>query len=310
MKRFITIILSSLFCISLVAQSPNLINYQSIMRDGNGNVLAEKNVALKFSILKGSENGTAVYTEQHLKQTNAFGLVNLKIGDGVSSDDMSAIDWGSDEHYLKVELDPEAGSNYQLMGTSQIVSTPYALHAETVSTLMDGSVTKNKIADEAIDSTKIKNIKRNISFNSAAIYESPELSVINRQGGGLDWQAKFNEGASIRLIKPADYAGGDVVLSILFQASGDISGIVSFFTRPRSYNSGDSFSDVSSISSSGVAVAPQGGFGNVYVQEFVLPASRFEKDWWYISLQRGGTDETYAANVVVYSVDLEYMAQQ
>ena len=87
-----------------------------------------------MSILKGSITGDAVYSELHSTTTNSIGLVNLVIGNGTDKvGDISSIDLGADSYYLKVEIDPIGGTNYVEMGTTQLLSVPYALYAKTVS---------------------------------------------------------------------------------------------------------------------------------------------------------------------------------
>ncbi|MBL4755420.1 MAG: tail fiber domain-containing protein, partial [Flavobacteriales bacterium] len=55
-----------------------------------------------------------------------------EIGSGSPvSGNFTTIDWGADLHFLKVEMDETGGSNYQLMGTSQLLSVPYALFADS-----------------------------------------------------------------------------------------------------------------------------------------------------------------------------------
>jgi len=130
-------LLSSLFLAtfgSAAGQTPQLINYQGVARMGTGLVIADQGIGLRLSILSGSPSGSAVYVETHATTTNAFGLFNVQVGNGnVGSGSMAAIDWSTDTYYLKVELDDEGGSNYALMGTQQLVSVPYALHAKNSS---------------------------------------------------------------------------------------------------------------------------------------------------------------------------------
>jgi hypothetical protein len=77
-----------------------------------------------------------VYTELHIKTTNAFGLVDLEIGRGTApTGSFSAINWGTNMYFLKVDMDPAGGATYQLMGTSQLLSVPYALYAKTMSAM-------------------------------------------------------------------------------------------------------------------------------------------------------------------------------
>ena len=115
------------------AQVPDAFNYQAVVRNTSGEVLANQNVSLRISILQGSESGTVMYTETHAVSTNLFGLVNLKVGDGtLVSGVFSPGGWGMTSHFLKVEIDPAGGSSYTHLGTSELLSVPYAFHAQTV----------------------------------------------------------------------------------------------------------------------------------------------------------------------------------
>lgn len=127
-------------CGFLSAQ-PQTISYQAVARNEQGHPLVNKNVSFRFSLLQGSASGAAVYVETHAITTNDFGLANLGIGAGtVSAGNFSTIDWGAAGYWLKVELDPEGGTTYSEMGTSQLLSVPYALYAKTAG--VDGSETK------------------------------------------------------------------------------------------------------------------------------------------------------------------------
>ena len=124
------------------AQAPQSFRYQAVARDATGNVLANKNVSFKISLIQGSVTGTVVYSEQHAKTTNTFGLVDLEVGRGTSpSGNFQAISWGVNAYFVKVEMDPNGGSAYQNMGTSQLLSVPYALHARNVELEADGDPT-------------------------------------------------------------------------------------------------------------------------------------------------------------------------
>lgn len=133
MKRTLLFFLSlMLFAMVAIAQSPEAFKYQAVARDAGGQILANQSVSFQISILQGSASGTSVYSETHAATTNTFGLVNLEIGNGtVASGDFSAIDWGTDTYFTQIEMDASGGTNYQLMGTSQLLSVPYALHAKT-----------------------------------------------------------------------------------------------------------------------------------------------------------------------------------
>ena len=134
MKYFLILLLSSSLLIPnmVIGQgSPQLMNYQGVARDNGGNVLVNQNIALQLSVISGSIGGTVEYTETQLTSTNDFGLFNIEIGGGtVTSGTFSAINWGSASHFLKVELDPVGGTAFQEMGTSQLLSVPYAFYAK------------------------------------------------------------------------------------------------------------------------------------------------------------------------------------
>jgi len=134
MKAIISLIYCCIWGLTLVAQVPQAFKYQAVVRDHSGNVIADKGVSFKISILSGSALGTAVYSETHIgRSTNSFGLVDLEIGKGTPvSGSFSLITWHTGVYYLKVEFDPAGGSAYLPMGTTQLLSVPYALQAKTV----------------------------------------------------------------------------------------------------------------------------------------------------------------------------------
>jgi hypothetical protein len=120
------------------AQTPQAFKYQTVVRDASGQVLANQIVSFRIRILQGNIQGTSVYSETHLSTTNMYGLSNLEIGDGlVESGSFVAIDWSADQYFVQVSLDIAGGSNYQLMGVSQLLSVPYALHAQSADTVLN-----------------------------------------------------------------------------------------------------------------------------------------------------------------------------
>ena len=114
------------------AQAPQGFKYQAIIRDGGGFVIGNQQIGVRVSILKENPTGTTVYSESHTPTTSNKGLINLVIGNGsVISGIFSDIDWASDDFYVKIEVDMTGGTNYEEMGTSQLLSVPYALYAES-----------------------------------------------------------------------------------------------------------------------------------------------------------------------------------
>ena len=129
--RTIYSILLLAFALHIFAQTPQGFNYSAVARDASGKPIAGKNIAVQMSILKTSPSGILQYAETHLVNTDAYGLFNLIVGNGTAqSGSISNIQWGSDNHYLKVAIDANGGGNFITMGTTQIMSVPYALNAK------------------------------------------------------------------------------------------------------------------------------------------------------------------------------------
>ncbi len=109
---------------------PELLNYQSAIKDSNGELLVNQSVSFRMSIEDATAGNTTVYTEIHNETTSASGVVSFKIGDGiVLTGTFADIDW-SHVNNLKVELDTTNVGNYTEIGTTSFVSVPYALHAK------------------------------------------------------------------------------------------------------------------------------------------------------------------------------------
>src|SRR5699024_9632719 len=127
MKR--VLLLFGLLCMSLTAfaQIPEKFNYQGIARETSGAALIEQDIALEIAILEGDQR---IYLERHEVTTDAFGLYHVQIGDGiVLSGTFSNIAWESGDKHVRVRIDPSQGFDYEEMGTTELLSVPYALYA-------------------------------------------------------------------------------------------------------------------------------------------------------------------------------------
>jgi uncharacterized protein (TIGR02145 family) len=112
---------------SLLAQSPQGIPYQAVMRNADGSVMASSAVSLTFMIHDGTANGTVVYQENHTLTSNSQGLVSCVVGNGVAlQGNFSSINWGNGAKFLHVMM----GSTD--LGTQQMLSVPYAFFGENV----------------------------------------------------------------------------------------------------------------------------------------------------------------------------------
>ena len=128
--RFLTLLSSLLLCGMLAAQVPQAFDFQAVARDASGNVLSAQAVSVRLTVHSGSAGGTVAYQETHAISTNTFGLFSVAVGQGSAVQGVFAeVSWSSAAHYLQVELDASGGGNYVDMGTTQLLSVPYALHA-------------------------------------------------------------------------------------------------------------------------------------------------------------------------------------
>ena len=135
--RFILLIMSIAMATSALAQAPQRFNYQAVARDASGNPLSEKSLAVRISIIDGSPGGASVYSETFGATTSKQGLFSIQVGGGTAvSGAFSSVVWGPSPKYLKVEIDPAGGSSFVLLGTSQLLSVPYALAADRLVTPM------------------------------------------------------------------------------------------------------------------------------------------------------------------------------
>ncbi len=132
MKNIITTILITLLTYSLYAQVPGIgqvpfgMKYQAVAHGADGQPMNSENIGLRFSILRDSENGTVIYTEERLVNTNDLGLFVVTIG-SINLTDFSNIDWRLGDHFLQVEV--QDNGNWIDLGTHQLLSVPYATMA-------------------------------------------------------------------------------------------------------------------------------------------------------------------------------------
>lgn len=135
MKKLFTLTIVAIIAYNIVAQIPQKMSYQCVVRNTNGALVINQSVGIRISILQRTITGTVVYQETYNPnpQTNANGLLSLEIGGGLAiTGTFSEIDWSSGPYFLKTETDPTGGTNYTIIGTSQLLSVPYAMYAKTV----------------------------------------------------------------------------------------------------------------------------------------------------------------------------------
>jgi len=131
MKKILYLFLFFLCYFQAEAQVPQRFNYQAVVRDNAGLIVPNQIVSIQLGILESSVNGQVKYIENHLIVSNQFGLVKLEVGGGTPiNGDWASIDWADHSHFLRVSIDLNGGNNFQFLGTSQLLTVPYALVSE------------------------------------------------------------------------------------------------------------------------------------------------------------------------------------
>ena len=134
MKKFVSlafVLVLSPWLQNSWAQAPQSFKYQSVARNSNGDPISSEAIGLRISIHDLTETGVIVYRESHTATTNDFGLFTVSVGTGaVTIGNFSAIAWGIGAKFIEIEADFAGGASYTSMGTSQLLSVPYALYSE------------------------------------------------------------------------------------------------------------------------------------------------------------------------------------
>jgi hypothetical protein len=156
----------------LPAQVPQGFNYQATVRNCSGGLIINQNVNFKFNVMQNAPTNVPVFSETHFAPTDDLGAVNLVIGkDTATTGTFSNIDWVNGTYYLGIELN--TGSRYVAMGTTQLLSVPYALYAKSSGT-----------------NTTVGAISATSTVNGASITSGElNLSPVDATNGGLSLQA-------------------------------------------------------------------------------------------------------------------------
>ena len=147
-------LLAACFTQAQESQMPKAFSYQAVVRNSQGKVIAKQPVGIKVEILQGSTEGTVVYAETQTPESSQTGTVNLLIGTGtVTEGTFADIDWGAATYFLRISMDVQGGSSYEVVSTTQMLPVPYALYAEKAGSVVDNGGGGNTEPETPSDGT-------------------------------------------------------------------------------------------------------------------------------------------------------------
>lgn len=200
---------------------PQGITYQAVIIDRSVKELPGKDITeryysnvemvVKFSILE-SQTGPTEYEETQNAKTDAYGLLNLVIGQGTPNGvNFNTIDWGKNAKWLRVEIDFNKKGKFELFSLEKMWSVPYAIYSERSAISDADSSSTNELQTLSITpgKGKISISKGNSIFieDSSSTNELQLLSITPGKG-----TLSISNGNSIKL---ADSSATNELQSLL-----------------------------------------------------------------------------------------------
>ena len=192
------------------AQTPQTIPYQAVARNVAGNLLANQNISLRFTVHDLTATGGVLYQETQSATTNKLGLFNVNVGAGsVVSGSFSGANWSNGHaKFMQVEIDPAGGTSYTDMGAAQMMSVPYALYAGSA-----GSVPSGNLTESTSDVLSITGGSSSVLTASGTTIQVKKAT--SSQDGYLasaDWTTFNNKQAALTFNSPLSVSGNAVSL--------------------------------------------------------------------------------------------------
>jgi hypothetical protein len=192
MRKFYLFLAVLSFTGLLYSQVPQKMSYQAIIRDGAQNLVMNQGIGMRLTILDGM---TAVFVETHSATTDINGLVTVDVGTGTPvTGTLDAVNWGSGVFTIKTETDISAlgGTTYTIIGTSDIMSVPYALYVKEAADATFSGDYNDLINKPVLDGTETKvNAGQHITVSGTGAAGSPYVvSAMPVVGGFSNYLGK------------------------------------------------------------------------------------------------------------------------
>ena len=129
-KLFLSLVAALLAATSMFAQNSGLgFNYQAVVRNADGMLLANSDVNLRISLYPGQSAITPTWVETHKVKTDASGSFGITVGNGTRGSNSIAanykdVNFAAVYYWMKIEI--QEGSEYREVSFAQLPSTPYS----------------------------------------------------------------------------------------------------------------------------------------------------------------------------------------
>ena len=135
MRKILMLVVMVVMAVVAMAQTPNKISYQAVVRDGQNRLVTNTNVSVQVQI------GTS-YSETFSVTTNANGLVSLQIPTDAHQPDFNGINWATTN---TITTTITVGSE-TMTNTVPVTAVPYALYANNVNpSVIDTLVSEHEL---------------------------------------------------------------------------------------------------------------------------------------------------------------------
>ena len=189
-NRFLFVLLFAVQ--SLFAQIPQGFNYQATVRNQTGELLTNEYVGIRFHIVQGTEQNNPVYSEFHYESTDDLGSLHLMIGQGtVEAGDFNQIDWSLGNYHTGIEIN--TGSGFIDMGTTQLMSVPFALYALNSGTTNSASLPQGNTVGDVLSWNGSAWTVEDVSATLSPVYLADNgITVKARDWAGIGAKGMLN----------------------------------------------------------------------------------------------------------------------